>query len=106
MATKPPAKVELDLSSPTFLRDFLDLDKTELARVAKALRKVLGMEWVLFEAHPGFRWEALSQLPKAPNGSLMHSMRLTQKYRALAYRDGKFLRVLSLHLDHDSAYEG
>ena len=105
MASKSEPRIELDLNAPTFQREFLDLDKTQLVRVAKALRKLLGMQWTLFEHHPGFRWEALPQLPKAPNGKQMHSLRLSQKYRALAYRDGALLRVLSLHLDHDSAYE-
>ncbi len=43
---------------------------------------------------------------QARNGKPAHSFRLSQKYRALAYREGDYLRVLSLHLDHDSAYKG
>ena len=32
------------------------------------------------------------------------SLRLSEKMRAIAYRDGQFLRIISLHPDHDSAY--
>jgi hypothetical protein len=42
---------------------------------------------------------------KAPNGSTVHSMRLSQRIRAVGFRDGDFLRLISLHPDHDSAYE-
>ena len=54
--------------------------------------------------HTGFRWEAIEHL-KAPNQARVFSLRLSQKVRAVAYRDGDFLRLTSLHPDHDSAYE-
>lgn len=99
------ARIVLDLNSPVFLDDFLNLDKAELTRVVQALKKIRGMDWNTFIAHRGSRWEAIAHIA-APNGKPAHSLRLTQKYRALAYRDGVYLRVLSLHLDHDSAYRG
>lgn len=98
------SSVRLDLNSPTFLDEFLSLDKTELARVAKTLRRIRSMDWETFIRHPGSKWEAIAHIA-APNGKPAHSLRLSQKYRALGYRDGDFLRLLSLHLDHDSAYE-
>lgn len=99
------ARIVLDLNNPVFLDDFLSLDKTELVRVAKALKKIRAMDWETFTKHRGSRWEAISHV-EAPNGKPAHSFRLSDKYRALAYRDGDYLRVLSLHLDHDSAYQG
>lgn len=83
----------------------MSLDKSELVRVAKALKKIRSMDWETFVRHPGSRWEEIAHI-EAPNGKPAHSFRLSQKYRALAYRDGDFLRILSLHLDHDSAYQG
>jgi hypothetical protein len=41
----------------------------------------------------------------ALNGAKVYSLRLGQKIRALAFRDRNFLRFVSLHPDHDSAYE-
>jgi hypothetical protein len=49
-------------------------------------------------------WEAIEHL-RAPNGSKVYSLRLSQKVRAVAYRDGEFLRLISLHPDHYSAYK-
>ena len=54
--------------------------------------------------HSGFRGEAIERL-KAPNGGKVYSLRVSPKARAVAYRDGDFLRLVSLHPDHDSAYE-
>jgi len=96
-------RVLLDLNCPVFLDEFLSLDKAELARVAKALRKIRAMEWDTFMHHVGSKWEEVGHI-RAPNGKAAHSFRLSQKYLALAYREGDYLRVLSLHLDHDSAY--
>jgi hypothetical protein len=98
-------KVELDLNNPVFLNDFLALDKSELVRVVKALKKIRSMDWETFVRHRGSRWEEIGHI-MGPNGKPVHSVRLSQKYRALAYREGDYLRVLSLHLDHDTAYEG
>ena len=41
----------------------------------------------------------------SPGGARLHSLRLSQRVRAVGYRDGDFLRLVSLHPDHDSAYE-
>ena len=98
-------RVILDLNSPVFPDEFFSLDKTELARVVKTLKRIRSMDWDTFTKHRGSRWEEIRHI-EAPSGKPAHSFRLSQKYRALAYRDGDFLRVLSLHLDHDSAYEG
>lgn len=97
-------KVILDLNCPVFLDELLSLDKTELARVVKTLKRIRAMDWETFVTHRGSKWEAIGHI-RAPNGKPAHSFRLSQKYRALAYREGDFLRVLSLHLDHGSAYE-
>ncbi len=97
-------RVRLDLNAPEFLDELLDLDKTELARVMKALKKLRSMDWETLQSHRGTHWEEIGHV-LAPNGKPAHSLRLSQKYRALAYRDGDFLRLISLHLDHDSAYQ-
>lgn len=99
------SRIVLDLNSPIFLDELLSLDKGELARVVRTLRKVRAMDWDTFTRHRGSRWEQIGHIV-GPGGRPVHSFRLSQRYRALAYRDGDYLRVLSLHLDHDSAYEG
>lgn len=96
-------KVLLDLSSPQFLDVFFELDAGELGQVIKALKKIRSLDWPTFMRHSGSKWEQIDHIT-APNKKPAHSFRLSQKYRALAWRDGNYLRVISLHLDHDSAY--
>ncbi len=100
----PGKRVRLDLNSPEFQDMFLSLEAFELKQVVSALRRLRVMEWTALYRHTGFRWEAVEHL-RAPNGANVHSLRLGQKVRAIGYRDGDFLRIVSLHPDHDSAYE-
>ena len=69
-----------------------------------SLHRLSRLEWATLYQHTGFHWEAIEHL-RASNGAQVYSLRLSRRIRALAYRDGDFLRFLSLHLDHDSAYE-
>lgn len=97
------SRVRLDLNSPAFQDVFFRLEVAELKQVVAGLRRLAELDWTTIYRHPGFRWEAIDHL-KGPNGAKVHSLRLSQKVRAIAYRDGEYLRLLSLHPDHDSAY--
>lgn len=97
-------RIFLDLNSPAFLEVFLALETAELKQVVAALRRLRGMDWNTVYTYSGLNWEAIEHV-KTPNGAKAHSLRLSRKMRALAYRDGDYLRFISLHPDHDSAYE-
>ena len=105
MAKKPPQRVRLDLNSPEFLEVFLRLNAVDLAQVAGSLDRIQKLDWSNVYASKGLHWEAIDHL-KAPDGkSTVYSVRLSQKIRGLAFRDGELMRFISLHPDHDSAYE-
>ncbi len=105
MAKKPTHHVRLDLNSPQFLEVFLKLESAELAQVAGSLSQILKLEWSNVYASKGLHWETIDHL-KGPDGkSTVYSVRLSQKIRGLAYREGEFMRFISLHPDHDSAYK-
>jgi hypothetical protein len=95
--------VRLDLNSPEFQDVFFRLELGELKQVVTSLARLRELDWNNLYRHPGYRWEAIEHL-KAPNGAKVYSLRLSQKIRAIAYRDGNLLRLISLHPDHDSAY--
>jgi hypothetical protein len=97
-------RVRLDLNSPQFLDVFFSLESTDLKQVVASLRRLQGLDWSVLYRHSGFRWEAIEHL-KAPNGATVYSLRLGQRIRALAFREGEFLRFVSLHPEHDSAYD-
>jgi hypothetical protein len=97
------SRIRLDMNSPEFQDVLFRLEAAELRQVIASLRRLSGLEWTALYRHTGFNWEAIGHL-KAPNGAKVYSLRLSQKIRALAFRDSEFLRFISLHPDHDSAY--
>jgi hypothetical protein len=52
----------------------------------------------------GLNWEVLPR-QKTAGGGTVASVRITAKFRARVTRDGEFMRFISLHPDHDSAYK-
>ncbi|HEV3458622.1 MAG TPA: hypothetical protein VHG32_18850 [Thermoanaerobaculia bacterium] len=101
----PPrsSRVLLDLNSPQFQETLFDLELSELRQVISALRRLRGQDWKVVYSHTGFHWEAIGHI-ETPNGAKAYSIRLSQRIRAIAYRHGDYLRLVSLHPDHDSAY--
>lgn len=98
------SRVRLDLNSPEFQDVFFRLEPDEVKHVVASLRRLRELDWTSLYQHTGFRWEAIERL-RAPNGAKVYSLRVSQRIRAVAFRDGDFLRLISLHPDHDSAYE-
>lgn len=102
--TKAPRQVLLDLNNPGFQKQLFALDRDEVMLVFAALEKLTRLDWHTLQKHTGFKWEDAGHKAAAPNDSTIKSLRVTQKVRALAYREGDFVRFLSLHFDHDGAY--
>ena len=98
-----PRRVRLDLNSPEFLDVFLGLELAELKQVVASLRRIRELDWNSLYRHTGFQWEAIEHLT-SPHGGTVYSLRLSQRIRAIGFRDGECLRLSSLHPDHDSAY--
>jgi hypothetical protein len=97
------SRVRLDLNSPEFQNVLFSLDLSELKQVVASLRRLQGLDWNALYRHTGFKWEAIRHI-RTPSGATAYSLRLSEKIRAIAYRDGDYLRIISLHPDHDSAY--
>lgn len=97
------SRVKLDLNSPEFQDVFFHLELSEPKQVVGALRRLRELDWNSLYRHTGFKWEAIRHI-RTPNGATAYSLRLGEKIHAIAYRDGDFPRIISLHPDHDSAY--
>ena len=95
--------ISLDLNNPEFQANLLALEKNEAWAVLKTLRLLQTMDWPQLQTSKGLRWE-LIQSRSGPNGERLHSLRISRSCRAVALRDGDWLRLLSLHPDHDAAY--
>ena len=96
-------EVLLDLNNPVFQEDLFSLGKEEAGRVFAALRELKRLSWSEVHKDKGLRWE-LVQSKRGPGGMRLYTIRITDKIRALVCRDDQFMRFLSLHRDHDSAY--
>ena len=96
--------IRLDLNNPVFQRQLFNLPKNEQRNILNTLRKLANMTWHQVYSDYGLKWEAiLSQA--GPGGKTLYSFRIGRGFRGVAYRDGLWLRLLSLHPDHDSAYQ-
>jgi hypothetical protein len=95
------ARIALDLNNPVFQQDWFALERQEALAVLATLRKIRQMEWELLYRDKGLRWEAILSRT-GPNGQRIYSLRITQRARAVAYRDGNAFRLLALHAGQDS----
>jgi len=96
--------VLLDLNNPVFQRQLFKLAKTKQRNILNTLRKLANMTWQQVYIDHGLKWEAILS-KKGPGGEKLYSFRIGGGFRGVAYRDGLWLRILSLHPDHDSAYQ-
>lgn len=96
--------VRLDLNNPVFQRALFRLTKNDQHNILNTLRKVADMTWDQIYADRGLRWEAILSR-EGPQGGRLYSFRVGRGFRAVGYRDRSWLRILSLHTDHDSAYQ-
>jgi hypothetical protein len=100
--TNPPG-IRLDLNNVQFQEDLFALTKEQQTSVLGTLRKLARMTWEQVYRDSGLKWEAVLSRT-GPGGSRLYSLRISQGFRAIAYREGEWLRILSLHPDHDSTY--
>lgn len=96
-------RVVLDLNNEVFQEKFFALDPADVIAVLTTFKRIRRMDWQDFYRDHGLRWEAVrSRSPE--EGARVCSFRVTRWVRALAYREGNILRLISIHPDHDSAY--
>jgi hypothetical protein len=104
MNQKTNQHIRLDLNNPVFQRQLFNLAKRDQRNTLNTLRKLANMTWQQVYSDYGLKWEViLSQ--KGPGDNKLYSFRISRGFRGVAYRHGSWLRLLSLHPDHDSAYQ-
>jgi hypothetical protein len=102
--------VQVDVSFPSLKKEIANLEKDELESFFSSLDKIESMTWAQIYATSskgqkrGLNWEPI-QGQTTRDGKKVASIRITKKFRARVVRDGVFMRFVSLHPDHDSAYQ-
>ncbi|OGP49045.1 MAG: hypothetical protein A2Y79_01500 [Deltaproteobacteria bacterium RBG_13_43_22] len=103
MNLSKPQPVQLDLNNPVFQRQLLDLPKKDQGNILGTLSKLTKMNWDQIYMDRGLKWEVILSRT-GPQRDRLYSFRIGEGFRGVAYRQGDWLRILSLHPDHDSAY--
>jgi hypothetical protein len=96
--------VRLDLNNPVFQEHLFNLQKTQRNSAIDTLKKIRQLTWSQLYRDKGLKWEKIISV-KPPQGiDAIYSLRITQSRRCTAYRDGEFMRLLTVAPDHDSTY--
>jgi hypothetical protein len=80
-----------------------NLEKIEQRALLNTLRKISKLNWEKLYKDKGIRWELITSEKSEDINT--YSFRFSQKYRGTAYRDGDYLMLLNLFVDHDGAYK-
>lgn len=97
-------RIRLDLNAPEFQEDLFSLTKEQQLSVLSTLKKLAQMTWEQVYRDAGLNWEALRS-KTGPHQGRLYTLRLGKGFRAVAYRQEQWLKILSLHPEHDSAYD-
>lgn len=99
-----------DLSFPRLQAELLEMEIAEFDQVEEAVKKIEKMTWdQIYRTSSktqkrGLNWEVIEgQVTRS--GKKIASIRISKKFRARVCRDGQYMRFISLHPDHDSAYK-
>jgi len=96
--------VRLDLNNPVFQENLLTLQKPERHAALDTLNKLRQMTWNQVYRDGGLKWEKIISIKPPKDIDAIYSLRITNSRRATAYRDGEFIRLLTIAPDHDSTY--
>jgi hypothetical protein len=96
--------VRLDLNNAIFQDNLLNLQKPERHSALETLKKLRQMTWMQLYRDNGLKWEKIVGVSPPDGVDAVYSMRITQSRRATAYRDGDFIRLLTIAPDHDATY--
>lgn len=98
------ANLRLDLNNPIFQENLFGLQKSDRHSAVETLNKLRQMTWSQVYADNGLKWEKIVSVTPPPGIAAVYSLRITQSRRATAYRDGEFIRLLTIAPDHDATY--
>jgi hypothetical protein len=88
--------VRLDLNNPVFQENLLTLQKPERHAALDTLNKLRQMTWSQVYRDGGLKWEKIISVKPPKDIDAIYSLRITNSRRATAYRDGEFIRLLTI----------
>jgi hypothetical protein len=100
----PDALIRLDLDNLVFQENLLSLQKPERHAVLDTLNKICQLTGSQLYRDNGLKWEKVVGVKPPAGVTPIYSLRVTQSRRVTAFRDGDFIRLLTIAPDHDSTY--
>jgi hypothetical protein len=101
--------VKVSTNFPRVKLEMADLEEEDLEQLLRCIDKIKTMTWQQIyntaskgPNKRGLNWEPLEQKTRA--GCTIATIRITRKFRARVSRRDEFMIFISLHPDHDSAY--
>ena len=82
----------------------MTLQKTDRHAAIETLNKLRQMTLNQVYIDNGLKWEKIVSFKPPVGIDAIYSLRITQSRRATAYREGEFIRFLTIASDHDSTY--
>ena len=98
------ALVRLDLNNPVFQEHLFQLQKPDRHAALDTLKKVRQLTWAQLYRDNGLKWEKIVSVKPPLGVDAIYSLRITQSRRCTAFRDGDYMRFLTIAPDHDSTY--
>lgn len=102
--------VKVSIDYPRVKLEMAELEEAELDQLLRCIDKIKTMTWQqIYNSSSkgpnkrGLNWEPLEQITKS--GRVIATIRVTKKFRARVSRKDEFMIFISLHPDHDSAYD-
>lgn len=102
--------IKIDIGFPPFLKQLQEIDPQYLEEFSQKIVLIQKMTWDdVYKTSSkgrnkrGLNYEQIDQ--KTDDDKNIASIRITGKHRARVCRDGIWMRFISLHPDHDSAYK-
>ena len=98
------AVVRLDLNNPVFQEHLFQLQKPDRLAVLETLKKIRHLTWAQIYQDNGLKWEKIASVKPPLGVDAIYSLRITQSRRCTGFRDGDYMRFLTIAPDHDSTY--
>ena len=96
--------MKIDLNFSPFQPDLFSLNKNELAAFILTAKKLAKMDLDQVQKSFGLNLEKIKVMV-SPSGTPLYSIWVSKSFRAVLTIDKEYLRFVSFHPDHDSAYK-
>ena len=94
----------MDLNNPVFQEQLLTLQKAERHAALDTLNKIRCITWNQLYRDPGIKWEKITSIKPPAGIDAVYSLRISRSRRATAYREGAYMRLLTIAPNHDATY--